>query len=336
MKDLSFLTGSYDKGIERINSIGAPINFLFITDAHNRMIEYAVAEKIVPGPKWELAVDHINSMQYIIDRCPGIQCVISGGDMGNDYDESTEKYLFSLQEVADALHSLSVPAYCITGNHDDGIGVTVMKNLDPGEHVLLPRDFHRMFQRNIDRDVNYFYIDFPGYRFVFLDTSDKVYLRDEKGNYPFQWQLEVGDAQIKWFREEATATDSRIIVFSHNPVHNAGILGTEGRPLIKPYDDMLRGPMLYHFMKTNPKVIANISGHVHYDNIVYQDDSLLAITSLCSCAQEWTASVPRREPGTITETAFDVFSIKDDLIYITRFGAGENRIAAIERDKAKK
>ena len=334
MKDLSFLTGSYDKGIERINSIGAPINFLFITDAHNRMIEYAVAEKIVPGPKWELAVDHINSMQYIIDRCPGIQCVISGGDMGNEYDEDGEKFIFSLQEAADCLHALSVPAYCITGNHDDGLGVARMKNLNPAEHVLLPRDFHRMFQRNIDSDVNYFYIDFPGYRFVFLDTSDKAYPKDKNGPFPPGWQLEVSDAQIKWFREEASATDSRIIVFSHNPIRNIGIIGSCGdNSLIKPYDDMLRAPALYHYMSINPKVVANIAGHVHYDNIVYHDNKLVTITTQCSLSQEWTPSCPKRVRGTVTETAFDVFSIKDDIIYITRFGAGENRIAPIERDK---
>ena len=333
MKNISYLTDHYASGIQRINSINAPINFIFFTDAHNRMNEYVAKNKICPDSNYELAVDHIRSLQYIIDRCPGIQCVVSGGDMGNDYDEDSQKYLFSLQEVADALHALSIPAYCITGNHDDGLGVARMKNLDPGEHVLLPRDFHRMFQPNIEGDVNYFYIDFPGYRFVFLDTSDKVYLRDENGDYPFYWELAVSDKQINWFRNVASATDSRIIVFSHSPIHNAGVIGTCGEnSLIKPFDDLRGGPMLYHSMISNPKVVANICGHVHYDNIVYQDNNLLTISSQCSCAQEWDPTCPRREYGTVTETAFDVFSIKDNIIYITRFGAGNDRIAAIQRD----
>ena len=335
MRDLSFLTDHYGSGIARINAIDAPINFVFITDMHNRMNEYAVAEKIFPGPDFEYAADHVRSIQYVLDRCPGIQCVISGGDVGNDYDENVEKYLFSLQEIGDALHNLSVPAYCVIGNHDDGLGVARQKGLDTTEHVCLPAQLHRIFQRNIDRNTNYFYVDFPGYRFVFLDTTDKPYLKDENGQYPFGWRLEVSDEQVNWFAEEACDTRSRIIVFSHSPIHNAGIIGTEGAPLVKPYDDLLNGPKLYHYMKTNPKVVANIAGHVHYDNVVYDGD-FLAITSLCSLPQMWTATCPRREYGTVTETAFDVFSIKDDVIYMTRFGAGVDRVAAIERDKYQK
>jgi len=41
MKNISYLTDHYTYGIQRINSINAPINFIFFTDAHNRMFEYA-------------------------------------------------------------------------------------------------------------------------------------------------------------------------------------------------------------------------------------------------------------------------------------------------------
>ena len=93
-----------------------------------------------------------------------------------------------------------------------------------------------------------------------MDTSDKPFLKDENGRYPFGWQLEVSDAPVEWFVNEVCATDLRIIVFSHSPIHNAGIIGTEGSLLIRSYDDLLNGPKLYYLMKRNPKVIANIAG----------------------------------------------------------------------------
>lgn len=36
MKDLSYLTRHYDEKIARIRALRAPLNFVFITDQHNR------------------------------------------------------------------------------------------------------------------------------------------------------------------------------------------------------------------------------------------------------------------------------------------------------------
>ena len=43
-----------------------------------------------------------------------------------------------------------------------------------------------------------------------------------------------------------------------------------------------------------------------------------------------------KEIGTISETAFDVFSITDSQIYMTRFGAGEDRVGTIMRTNSQK
>ena len=59
-----------------------------------------------------MAADHIRSIQYILDRCPGISYVISGGDIGNDYDKKREGILLAAGEVMDALYALSVPVHC--------------------------------------------------------------------------------------------------------------------------------------------------------------------------------------------------------------------------------
>lgn len=330
MNDLAYLTQHYDDKIRRIKEIGAPLNFVFITDEHNRLNEYATHGE--PG-KFELAVHAIDSIQYILDRCPEISFVVSGGDMGNDYNPDPEKVRESHREVMSALYRLSVPVHCCIGNHDDALGNAIDRGDDTEPFAILPDEMHRLCMKYNPTEQNYYYIDAEGqnYRFIFLNTSDKPYLLDQAGQYPFGWRLEMSNQQAEWLEEKALKTDRRIIIFSHSPIHNAGIYGTEGYPTgIKPYDDLLNGPRVYYAIKQCPNVIAMIAGHVHYDNLIY-DDRILSITSLCSFAQEWAPGCPQRMFGTITETAFDVFSVTEKQIYITRFGAGEDRVGCIMR-----
>ena len=67
MSSISYLTDHYDGQIAKINAFGAPLNFIFITDEHNRINEFG-------NP-----INAVKSMQYIIDRCPGISFVVTGG-----------------------------------------------------------------------------------------------------------------------------------------------------------------------------------------------------------------------------------------------------------------
>ena len=80
MNDISYLTDRYGEKIEEINAFGAPLNFVFITDMHNRL-----SCAPIPGGGdrlYGLAADHIASIQYILDRCPGISCVVCGCKCG--------------------------------------------------------------------------------------------------------------------------------------------------------------------------------------------------------------------------------------------------------------
>lgn len=331
MRDLRYLTDHYDEKIDRIKKINAPINFVFITDQHNRMNSYTNECNAVVNDDStrELAVDAIRSIQYILDRCPGISCVISGGDVGNDYYPESDRFKTSVEEVYDALYGLSVPVHNLIGNHDDGLGTANDRGWNLQEHYISPEEMHAICMKNNPTKENYYYVDIdPGYRFVFLNSIDLPYVAFPDGNWTPHWMLALSDKQVRWFEEEALKTDRKILVFSHAPLHNFGIVG-EGMPLgIKPYDDTLNAPRILYDIAGASNVVANICGHVHYDNVVYTN-SLLTITTLCSLVQEWAPGCPKREIGTITETAFDVFSIKDDMIYMTRFGAGRDREAMI-------
>lgn len=341
-KDLHYLTDHYDEKIKKIKEIGAPLNFVFVTDMHNNLIsdvhgrflrEHPEKYRQYPGTGYDFLTNDIASIQYILDRCPEIRFVINGGDIGNDYAENPEAIRASYREVMDALYSLSVPVYSVVGNHDDALGNAMDRGVDTRAFGIPPQELHQLCMRDNPSEKNYYYIDVDGgergYRFVFLDTSDKPYYLKEDGQYPFGWRNEVSLEQIDWFVNEALKTRRAVIVVSHTPLHNAGIFGTEAMPVgIKPYDDLLSGPRIYHFAKRAKNIVMFLAGHVHYDNLLY-DDRILSVTSLCALAQEWAPCCPRREIGTVSETAFDVFSIKDNVVYITRFGAGEDRVGCL-------
>ncbi len=331
MKDLSYLTDSYDEGIQLINELDAPLNFVFITDQHNRLGEWARIRYPEAyneeNRDFELAANAVDSIQYILDRCPGISMVISGGDIGNDYDEDPAKIRASHEEIMDAFYRLSVPVHCCIGNHDDALGTSKMRGDDTRLYAILPDEMHARCMKNNPTAENYYYIDVDtadgGWRMIFLNTSDKPGYPDGDGQYSYGFRNEISEKQAIWFEKEALHTDRKILVFSHTTLHNDHIFGTA------PYDDVLNGARVYHAMKYASNVIASIAGHVHYDNLVYDD--IVTVTTLCAYASRASLACPARVIGTPSETAFDVFSIKDDILYITRFGAGENRRTPLPR-----
>lgn len=333
MNDIRYLTDHYDEKIARIKEIGAPLNFVFFTDAHNRLNHGGTGRAADSTAPYELAKNHIASIQYILDRCPGICCVVNGGDIGNDYDHDPKAIRDSYKEVMDAFYALSVPVHNCIGNHDDAITISTLRGDKNTDYAVLPEEMHALCMKYNPTDENYYYWDVPGadYRFVFMNSCDRPYYIDKNGEYSFDPQLEISGPQVKWLEKDALATDRKVIVFSHAPLHNACIFGTgPSYSPVRSHDDTFNGPLAYDIIKNCKNVIAMVHGHVHHDNLVYRD-SMVTITTLCSFVQEWAPSCPKRVFGDITETAFDVFSITDKAIYMTRFGAGCDRVATLLR-----
>ena len=276
MKDIRYLTDHYDEKIRRINEIGAPVNFVFITDLHSRLNHWATLhDPEFSGKPYELAVNHVASVQYILDRCPGITHAICGGDIGNDYSHDPAEIRASHDEIMEALYALSVPVHCCIGNHDDAVTISTLRGDNNIPFAILPDELHRRCMRNNPTDKNYYFLDHPNelWRFVFLNSIDRPYFKDENDRYTLQPALCISMEQVEWLKNDALKTERRILIFSHAPLRNEGVFGTCDGPLyIKPHDDTY-----------------------------------------------------------ISETAFDVFSIKDNVMYITRFGAGEDRIATLLR-----
>ena len=152
MNDLSYLTGHYDAKIKKINDFGAPLNFIFFTDPHNRLNEDWCRKA---GLKYELAANAAYSMQYILDRCPGISFVVSGGDIGDDYYPDMNVVRAQHKEIMDALYSLSVPVHCCIGNHDDVIGNAADHGWDQREFAILPDEMHALCMKYNTTPKNY-------------------------------------------------------------------------------------------------------------------------------------------------------------------------------------
>lgn len=335
MKDLSYLTNDYDEKIKRVKEIDAPINFIFYTDPHNGLSEWDCKKHTDwKDTEFESAIDTVKSMQYIIDRLPNLKCVICGGDLGNDYHTDPKMAHKSIEDMANALYSLSIPAHILIGNHDDCV-VSPYFNGESTErikeYILYPEDLHRICMKNNPTEENYYYIDFEeeGYRFVFLNTSDFYYGFDKNDKLVHPITVGVSREQVLWF-EKVVKTEKKVVVFSHSPISLAG----HYPDCLKGREDMANGAWLWHTMKKADSVVANIAGHFHYDNVVY-DTPLVAISTESGCGLyhgQWDIACPRREFGTVTETAFDVVSIKDGVIYCTRFGVGNDRVARILRN----
>jgi len=337
MNDIRYLTDHYDEKIQKILDFDAPLNFVFITDQHNGMNKHITTwDKTKKPDDYELASDAIRSIQYILDRVPNIQCVVSGGDIGNDYAPDPQKMRNSYKEVMDALYSLSVPVHCCTGNHDDGFNAASHHKVHNADVLVLPEEMHELCMKyNTTTDKNYYYADFEeqGYRFVFLDCVDKPYYKGKDGQYECYCHIGFSNTQIDWFEKVALDTNLNIIVFCHTPLRTAGIFGTENPPQgFKFFDDLTNGARAYNAIMESKNVVALIHGHVHFDNLTYDKD-VLTVTTQCSYTSSWHPACPERKFRDYTETAFDVFSVKGDVVKITRFGAGEDRVGVVMRAK---
>lgn len=243
--------------------------------------------------------------------------------------------------MCDINHS-TIPVHCVIGNHDDCVIASSSEPLKSfpkyegerkppvSEYILYPEDLHRMCMKYNPTEENYYYIDFDeGYRLVFLNTSDICYGIDKNGKLIHPYEVGVSREQVMWFGE-AVKTDKKIIVFSHSPIRTKGHYPDH----VKQFESMLNGEWLWRKMQKADNVLASIAGHLHYDNIVY-DGKLVSIDTQSGTALyrgKWDVACPDREYGTVTETAFDIISITDEVIYCTRFGAGEDRVARIIRN----
>lgn len=333
MPDITYLTKNYDKKIEHIRSLDADVNFLFITDCHSGLNRQSSENSEYRSPDdFELAENAIEAMRYVAERC-NIDFALCGGDVGNDYAPTPEAVHNTIKDFYAGLYSLPVPVHCCVGNHDDAVGFSAETGRSTGDFAISPKEMHRLCMRNNPTNENYYYFDHErsGLRFVILNACDHLYQPDENGNYTHGWTLAFSETQLGWLDTRALNTDKTCVILSHVPISNKGIFGPGGYPYgFNNTDDFPRSKQILECIKRHGNVCMCLAGHVHADNLRYGDGDLegvVTVTTDSSFLDPQMQPLPERRFGEESETVFDVFSIKSNYMYITRFGAGLDRQA---------
>lgn len=230
---------------------------------------------------------------------------------------------------------LSNKFYQVKGNHDYTVATdsamttgTTLSNESIYEYVM------RQTEETIHGVSGkfYFYVEneLQKTRFIVID------MYEGETDTSKVWGLghEISNEQYSWLCNDAMSKDGyKYIIFTHastdstlggydsvlEPVHSImSAMNNKTTYVNEPLG------INVDFTNTTSEVICNIAGHEHRD-LYHTKDGVLTILTTCDA---WLSDDGvNREPGTITEHAFDVFSIDytNRTIKTTRIGAGSDR-----------
>ena len=280
-------------------------SFIFVTDIH---AEY----------------NYLHSPALIrhIIRNSSVGKVVCGGDIINGF--GTEGDANGLLHYDLWMKPMAfTKQIMVRGNHDNLALVNGSKVSANGYYGLFLKPIENIY--NKERQIYYhFDNEVQKIRYIVLDTADNEGPATDVAY----------SQQIEWMKNVIAekGADWTIVVFTHifytgeftdNDISKP-ILSSYAKPLTDALDEVNRNPSL-------PLVACVICGHSHNDIITYTDTAIPCISTTCDAAYT-SASLydiqnPKRERGTSTEQAFDVFYI-DTLghtIHTVRIGAGTNR-----------
>lgn len=295
-------------------------------------------------------------LKQVIKDC-NIKYLLNLGDFanGNTTKQLAIEQFRSSLNIYRNLGALMLP---VMGNHDDNafnsneeLQYRVNNTIVKEEQSNL---FHQVLGDNVvyGKNKTYYYTDYVNekIRFIGLDVMDMTYQDIGKGYLICQYGYR--QEQLNWLAQNALNVPSdgwSVVVFSHIPPYtSADMYGTGS---IAPYNsDVLMG-ILEAFLDRSSydnetydtgdynidinadysqkggDVIALICGHTHIDHLLKWNNKIPVITTLDDCLH-LVGSAPKKIVGTVSEQAFDIFTIDkiNRTVYVTRIGAGSDRI----------
>ena len=301
----------------------------FITDTHNSETKTR-----------SFAIEVVNE----VSKRLGHNFVLAGGDLIQN-DDNKQMVLDRLINFKNSFNSKENLLLCL-GNHDDN---STFKNYEKAiTHSEMKSFMFNDLKNVVWGDDFYYYKDFQNHkiRVIVLNNMD-IPEYTEKMKYIGQNDYVFSNKQLNWVANKALnlKNDWKVIFLSHCPM----LSNSEGFDIpIKNSDAMLKiisafkngerieiskeGEFSYNVKvdyREKGTIVCCLFGHVHCDNIIY-NDKIAHVSTTCDKHYSRYGSSPIGKIGEVSEIAFDVLTVSDNNVYLTRFGVGEDRTFGFE------
>lgn len=300
------------KAIRNNSSIVNGCTFAFITDIH------FFFNSLMSGPL----------LKYIRSNTP-LNLIVCGGDIPPAYG-TLEKLNKSAELYNNLTGKLGKDSWLtVKGNHDYCIDGDTPKTMTKGyqyNQIIRPLEISKAI---LTPGKDYYYYDLPSQkiRFIILDQYETT----NSGDVSYGVMSNVTDEQLSWLANALSVEGYTFLVFSHSSCDSSisgydRVLAEVNRMLCAVNNKRVYTHSSIHvdFTKTTSIVACSIAGHNHIDSS-NTTDGLLSITTTSDAAL--IDGVITRTAGTISEQAFDVFTVdtENKKINAIRIGAGEDR-----------
>lgn len=294
-------------------------------------------------------------LENVLKRC-AIPYFFNAGDIISGFGLCDKDFLFEeLDNYREAFSKIEDKCLIVLGNHDMAYSTLeapdyYAENLSRDEIYEYVFRFETLYPgRVFGHDKSYYYVDdaYHKMRYVVLNMHDVPNEeKNEKGLpvYNMFTTNVFGQTQLDWFAHDALcvpSSDWTVTLCTHeNPACKEKMYGTgilfgvigafknhtayEGEEDISELGMKLN--ISVDYTEKGGDFTAWVSGHTHYDNIEVFDGITCVTTMNDSMHKSRFASFEKFR-GTTSEHAFDIFTVdkRNRKVYITRFGAGEDR-----------
>lgn len=267
-------------------------------------------------------------LKYIKANTP-LNLIVCGGDI-----PPAEGTLEKLNKSAELYNRLTDKLgrnswLTVKGNHDYCIDGDTPKTMTEGyqyNQIVRPLEISKAILSN---GKAYYYYDLPSQkiRFIVLDQYETT----NSGDVRYGVMSNVTDEQLSWLANALSVEGYTFLVFSHSSCDSNisgydSVLAEVNRMLCAVNNKRVYTHSSVHvdFTKTTSIVACSIAGHNHID-LSNMTDGLLSITTTSDAALADGGIA--RTAGTISEQAFDVFTVdtENKKIKAIRIGGGEDR-----------
>ena len=308
------------------------VTFGYITDMH-----------------WTTNSKNSNMLLKTVGQNTTMSVVFNNGDLVNNADD-VETVINQMVDINAAFKKTGLTVYNSLGNHDDNSYYRDWSKLIK-DNMIYPSLFKHNEER-VTGERNYYYLDNikQKVRYIVLDNQDVDDIKDVDNSikYPRQWTYVYQKQQLDWLKNVAldTPTGYTVVVFTHVPP-TSNVTGFDTLPhnsnmlldILKAYKNKtslttssdvsvpneFKTTSSVNFTGKGGDVVGVFGGHVHYDNII-KENEINIITTINDSYVRWS-DAPERTKGTITEQAFDIVTIDKTTrtVNLTRVGAGSDR-----------